>query len=216
MDVPGPPRRFFLLPPRKRRKGSKTTLLTLDAVRLSLELVNDSADACPALKSAVGAVVALCNLADRVAASSEDAKALAWRAVTILDIIYQSVDANNEIPSHLLHSIVQFEQLVIEIQTAMEATIKKKRVLRVLHLRRNEAQLAKFTAQLDSAAEAFTIGNITVQTMSLACIEDKILALARIEDKVESISAVASAVEHSNILLHDEIKYLRLTVVFLA
>ncbi|KAF7338976.1 hypothetical protein MVEN_01973800 [Mycena venus] len=206
MQVPGPSRRFFLFPQRKRWKDSTTARLTLDAVRTSLELINYSADICPPLKSAVGAVIGLCNLADRVAACDANAETLVWRSIAILDMIYNLIDVNKPIPSDLLQSIVHFEQLVVEIRTAMEDIMKKKRVPRVLHLRRNESQLAKFTARLDSAAEIFTIGSMTVQRMSLA----------RIEDKVETVSTVASALEHSNVLLRDQVKFLQLAIVFLA
>ncbi|KAJ7438868.1 hypothetical protein FB451DRAFT_1303067, partial [Mycena latifolia] len=112
--------------PLKRRKPPPEAVLTLDAVRTTLELVESSADVCPPLKSAVGAVVAVCRLTDRVAASAADAEALAWRAVEILDEIYNSVGARTPgaIPPHLLqwqlHSIV----LLTEIRDAMGDIIK--------------------------------------------------------------------------------------------
>ncbi|KAJ7196316.1 hypothetical protein B0H12DRAFT_1082042 [Mycena haematopus] len=177
---------------RKRRKEleeTPTALLTWDAVRTSLELVNGSADACPPLKSVVGAVVALCNLAERIAACDENAEMLAWRSVAIIDTIYNSIDPNDAIPTHFLDGFLQFEQLVNEIRTAMEAITKKKRFLRVLHLRRSESELDKFTKRLDSAAEVFMIRSVTVQTMSVA----------RIEDKVDNVAAVASTIQNSNV-----------------
>ncbi|KAJ6505401.1 hypothetical protein C8R45DRAFT_923690 [Mycena sanguinolenta] len=181
-------RRLLGLPRRKRLKEDSgdsptVTRLTWDAVRTALELLNDSADVCPPLKSAVGGVIALCNLAERLSACNEDAEMLVWRSVTILDTIYQSMDPDtNPIPAHLLDGILRFETLINEIRTAMEAITKKKRVPRVprvLHLRQNESQLAKFTARLDAAVEVFTIHSMTIQTLSLA----------RIEDKVEGVSA---------------------------
>ncbi|KAJ7863438.1 hypothetical protein B0H14DRAFT_468173 [Mycena olivaceomarginata] len=199
--------RFWTLSPvprRKRRKEFTTTLLTWDAIRTSLELVEKSADVCPPLKSAVGAVGALCDLADRMAASDANAEALTWRAFTILETIHNSIDSNKTVPPpHLLHSIVQFEQLLIEIRTAMEVLANENRVLRVLRLRRNESQLAKFTARLDLLAEMFTIGTMAIQTVSLA----------HIENTVQTVSAVASALEHSN---RNQVKFLQFTVVFLA
>ncbi|KAJ7661807.1 hypothetical protein B0H17DRAFT_1185126 [Mycena rosella] len=120
------PRRLFALYgffPHKRPKGATTrTALTLDALRTTLELVNGSADVCPPLKSAVGAVVGVCNLADRVAVFDTNAEALVWRSITILDTIYNSVDGTNPglIPPHLLHNIVQFEQLLTEIAIAID------------------------------------------------------------------------------------------------
>ncbi|KAJ7115362.1 hypothetical protein C8R44DRAFT_880666 [Mycena epipterygia] len=168
-------------PPHRRPKESTTSVyLTLDVVRTSLELVKDSADVCPPLKSAVGAVVA------RVAESDTNAETLAWRAVTILDTIYNSVDMtdpNAKIPPQLLHNILQFEQLVTEISTAMKSIAGKSPLHRVLHLRRNESKLAKFNARLDSAAQVFAIGTMTSQTVSLG----------RIEDAVEKVQSVVSS-----------------------
>ncbi|KAJ7082487.1 hypothetical protein C8R44DRAFT_823015 [Mycena epipterygia] len=210
MQAKRQPRRFFALrgfSPHTRPIGS--FLLTLDAVRTSLELVKDSADVCPPLKSAAGAVVAVCNLADRVAASDTNAETLAWRAVTILDTIYNSVDAtdpNAKVPPQLLHHLLQFEQLLTEICTAMKNITKKGRLHRAFHLRRNESQLAKFTARLDSTAQIFTIATMSSQTASLG----------RIEDAVEKVSSVSSALEQSNIHLRGQVRCLQLTVVFLA
>ncbi|KAJ7788639.1 hypothetical protein B0H13DRAFT_2174339, partial [Mycena leptocephala] len=180
--------RFWALSPvprRKRRKETTTTLLTWDAIRTSLEIVQQSADACPPLKSAVGAVIALCDLADRIATSDANAEALTWRAFTILETIHNAIDSNKPVPPHLLRSIEQFEQLLIEIRTAMEVLANENRVLHVLRLRRNESKLAKFTARLDYMAELFTIGAMAVQTMSLTHIED-------------TVQTVSFAVEHSN------------------
>ncbi|KAJ7913147.1 hypothetical protein B0H13DRAFT_2005431 [Mycena leptocephala] len=201
--------RFWALSPvprRKRRKESTTTLLTWDAIRTSLEIVQQSADACPPLKSVVGAVGALCDLADashslRIATSDSNAEALTWRAFTILETIDNAIGLNKPVPPHLLRSMEQFKQLLIEIRTAMEVLANENRVLHVLRLRRNESKLAKFTARLDSIAELFTIGTMAVQTMSLTHMED-------------TVQTVSFAVEHSNMLLGNEVKFLRNEVKF--
>ncbi|KAJ7128789.1 hypothetical protein C8R43DRAFT_1027164, partial [Mycena crocata] len=210
MQIRRRPRRLFTLKlygfsPHKRLKGSPTVCLTLDALRTSLDLVKASADICPPLKSAAGVAVALCNLADRVAASDSNAEALAFRAGMIIDTIYDCVDATSpDIPIHLLRRIAQFEQLLTEICIAMQGILKKGRLRRLLHLRLIESELAKFTARLDSAAESFTIGTITAQTVSIA----------RIGDAVEKDTTSSSALQHSNIRLHNEVRFLQLTVIF--
>ncbi|KAJ6542934.1 hypothetical protein B0H19DRAFT_1172454 [Mycena capillaripes] len=208
-----PRRRLFAsLAARERPKESPINVaaLTRDALRTSLELVKESSDICPPLKSALGGVVALCDLADRVAASNVDAATLAWRAVAILDTIYNAVDIGPDldakVPPQLLQNILQFEQLLSEIRTAMMKSIARKGCFRrVLHLRRNESDLAQFTTSLDSAAQVFTIGTLTAQTASLS----------RIEDAVEKVSMVSSALEQSNIHLRNQVTFLQLTVVFL-
>ncbi|KAJ7767694.1 hypothetical protein B0H16DRAFT_1716611 [Mycena metata] len=199
--------RFLALPPgprRKRRKEPTTALLTWDAIRTLLELIEQSADVCPPLKSAVGA---------RLATSDANADALGLRVFTILKTIHNSIDLEKPVPQHLLHSIGQFKQLLIEIQTAMEVLAKENHFLHVLRLRRNESQLAKFTARLELLAEEFTIGTMAAQTVSLA----------HIKNTVQTVSTVASALEYSNstlehsiTLLRSQVKWLQCTVVFLA
>ncbi|KAJ7452578.1 hypothetical protein FB451DRAFT_1409264 [Mycena latifolia] len=200
------PRRLLALQgfrPSKRRKSFPAATLTLDAVRTTLEVMESAADACPPLKSTVGAVVALCKI--RLAASNTDAGTLAWRAITILDTIYNSMDAKSPdaIPLHLVHHIVQFEHLLTEIRTAMESIQSQGRLRRLLHLRRNESQLATFTERLNSAAQVFTIGAMSSQTVSLA----------HIEAVVEKVS---SGLEQSNAHLRGQVRFLQITVVFLA
>jgi hypothetical protein len=50
-------------------------------------------------------------------------------------------------------------RLLTEIHTAMEGAVRahKNWFFRALHLRQNEAELAKFTSRFDAAAEAFTV-----------------------------------------------------------
>ncbi|KAJ6497629.1 hypothetical protein C8R45DRAFT_1093978 [Mycena sanguinolenta] len=197
MEAKGLSGRVLRLPRRRRRKEtSSTALLTWDVVRTSLELVNNSADDWLPLKSVVGAVVALCDLVDRVTACDESAETLTWRAVAILDTIYHAVDANDTITPHFLDGILQFEKLINEIRTKMEAITKKNRVLRVLH--RKSSQCNHFGHSCLSCA----------QTHNLDTKHD-LSDVTRIEDKVES---VPSTLEHSNLLLHAHVKFLQLAI----
>ncbi|KAF7339078.1 hypothetical protein MVEN_01984200 [Mycena venus] len=192
--------------PFKRRQRRPAEILTLDAVRTTLELIERSADICTPLKSAVGAVVGICSLVDRVDASLTDTEALAWRAIAILDAIYNSVGSrtSDAIPSDQLESIVQFEQLTNEIRYAMENIRIKGRINRLLRLRRNESQLATFAARLDSASQAFTIGALSSHTASLA----------HLEEMVEKVSTSSYSLEQSHNKLCAQIRYLQHTVVF--
>ncbi|KAK7021226.1 hypothetical protein R3P38DRAFT_2965842 [Favolaschia claudopus] len=203
MDLSALSTRLFPLTRRKRWKGS-TPPLTWGAIRDSLEVLNAGADFCGPFKSATGAVIALCNIVDRVAACDSKTEQLAFRAVTLLDTIYNAIPEQETIPSHLIPSIAQFELVVNEILVELKCgTASTNRMMRALRLRCTESKLAEFMERLDATAEAFTVKNMTLHTMSLV----------RIEAKVETIS---TALEHSNTLLHDQIKYLQLTVVFLA
>ncbi|KAJ7841103.1 hypothetical protein B0H14DRAFT_2587114 [Mycena olivaceomarginata] len=128
------------------------------------------------------------SLPQRVEASAVDAEMLAWRAFTILDEMYNSVGDTNPdtLPLQLLHSIFRFEQVLNEICDEMKCITTKGTMDRLLRLSRNESQLAKFTAKLDSAAQAFTIGLISSQNITLAFAVDK-------------FSTMSSSVEQSHV-----------------
>ncbi|KAJ7909051.1 hypothetical protein B0H13DRAFT_1878070 [Mycena leptocephala] len=121
--------------------------LSSDAIRTSLTLLKESTDVFPPLKSA------------RVSTSDEDARVLAWRAVGILDAIYNAVGegTSTTISPGMLQDVLKFEELLHEISTAMEAHLKPRWVRRMLQLRKHESQLVRFTSRLDAASEAFKV-----------------------------------------------------------
>ncbi|KAJ7479683.1 hypothetical protein FB451DRAFT_1365419 [Mycena latifolia] len=180
------------------------TALTLssDAIRTSLNLLKEAADVLPPLKSAAGGVLAVWDLADRVSASDENAQALAWRAVGILDAIYNAVGGGTSpIPPSMLADIVKFEVLLRKISIAMEEQLKQGRLRRVLHLRIRESRLARFTSRLDAASEAFKIGSSTRVELAVEKIQADVSATAA---DMSSTAALVVVVEQSNIRLRDE------------
>ncbi|KAJ6521653.1 concanavalin A-like lectin/glucanase domain-containing protein [Mycena vulgaris] len=216
--------------------------LSSDSIRTSLNILRDSADVFPPLKSAVVGVLAVWDLADRVSTSDENARALAWRAVGILDAIYNAVGGANSvsISPGMLQEILKFKQLLGEISAAMEGQLKAARSFRrVLHLRRHESQLAKFTSRLDAASEAFKIGSSTrvelvvnrgelavnrvervvnrgelvVNRVGLA-VNRVELAVDKIQADASSTAALAILLEENNIRLHGEVQRLRTVVLF--
>ncbi|KAJ7689722.1 hypothetical protein B0H17DRAFT_1066122 [Mycena rosella] len=222
------------LRPRGRQKGpvapaaahsSRSTAPTLgalssDAIRESLSLLKDSADAFPPLKSAVGGVLAVWDLAERVSASDENAQALAHRVTGILDTISKSVGKTGSVSPEMQREIDKFNALLDEISAAMKGHLKAGRLRRVLHLRRQESRLAQFTARLDAAAEAFKIGSSARTELASARIESTStrveLALEKIQANVSSTVTLAISLEQSNIRLRGEVKVLRQTqTVFL-
>ncbi|KAJ7479619.1 hypothetical protein FB451DRAFT_1239417 [Mycena latifolia] len=203
------------LRPRGRHKGrvasvatstDECTILALssDAIRTSLNLLKEAADVFPPLKSAAGGVLAVWDLADRVSASDENAQALAWRVVGILDAIYNAVGGGTSpIPPSMLADIVKFEALLRDISTAMEEQLKQGRLRRVLHLRKREGRLARFTSRLDAASEAFKLAVEKIQADVSATAAD-----------VSSTAALVVVVEQSNIRLRGEVQVLRTVVLF--
>ncbi|KAJ6532927.1 hypothetical protein DFH09DRAFT_1181913 [Mycena vulgaris] len=243
------------LRPRGRQKGRAAPMpppppdntapsflaLSSDAIRECITVLRDSADVFPPLKSAVGGVLAVWDLADRMSTSDENARALAWRAVGILDAIYNAVggaDSASIFPG-MLQEIVKFEQLLHEISAAMKGQLKAGRFRRVLHLRRHESQLAGFTSRLDAAAEAFKIGSSTRVELAVNRVELLVnrgelavnrvgsavnrvgSAVNRVELAVDKMQADASSLasraillEENNIRLHGKVQRLQTVVLF--
>jgi len=173
-------------------------------IREFLNLVKESTDVFPPLKSAVGGVLAVWDLADRVSEFDENAKALARRAVGIFDVIYTAVGGASAISPGMLQDILKFEELLREISTAMEALLELGPFRRVLYLRKHESQLARFASRLDAASEAFKIGSSTRVEM----------AVEKMQADFASTAALASALEDTNIRLRGEVQVLRTVVLF--
>ncbi|KAJ6476066.1 hypothetical protein DFH09DRAFT_1293207 [Mycena vulgaris] len=228
------------LRPRERHKGRAAPVpppldntapsflaLSSDSIRTSLDILRDSADVFPPLKSAVGGVLAVWNLADRVSMSDDNARALAWHTVGILDVIYNAVGGVNSasISPGMLQEIVKFEQLLHEISAAMEGQLKAGRFRRILHLRRHESQLAGFSSRLDAASEAFKIGSSTRGELAVNHVGSAVnrvgsavnrveLAVDKIQAGASSTAALAILLEENNIRLHGEVQRLRTVVLF--
>jgi len=209
----------------KRRVGSVATsshselttapflVLSSDAIRTSLTLLKESTDVFPPLKSAVSGVLAVWDLADRVSTSDEGARVLAWRAVGILDAIYNAVGegTSTTISPGLLQDVLKFEELLHEISTAMEAHLKPRWVRRMLRLRKLESQLVRFTSRLDAASEAFKIGSSSRVEVAVEKIQG---SSTRVEGTVERIQALAIGLEQFNSRLRGEVQVLRTIVLF--
>ncbi|KAJ7900535.1 hypothetical protein B0H13DRAFT_2275335 [Mycena leptocephala] len=190
-----------------------------EAIRTALALLKESTDVFPPLKSAVGGVLAVWDLADRISASDENAQLLAWRLVGILDTIYNAVTAEaSAISPGMLQDILKFEELLREISTAMAAQLKPGRFRRVLRLRKDESRLARFTSRLDAASEAFKIRSSTRVELTMQKMQADFSSTASVIEHtnvaVEKIQALTSVLEQANIRLRGEVHVLRSIVLF--
>ncbi|KAJ7030737.1 hypothetical protein C8F04DRAFT_1263642 [Mycena alexandri] len=77
----------------------------------SLTALKESADAFPPLKSAVGAVLALWEIAERAESSKSDAHDIVLRAKTVLDVIADAVPNPSSISEPMRRSIDCFTAL---------------------------------------------------------------------------------------------------------
>ncbi|KAF8206985.1 hypothetical protein K438DRAFT_1815486 [Mycena galopus ATCC 62051] len=120
-------------------------------IRTSLNVLKDSTHLLP-YKSAVSAVLAVWDFADRVPAFDEQ---LAWRALHIMITIFDAGGGGaGPVSAAVLNAIVTFEDLLREISAAMEEELEP-RWLRVLHMQKRESRLPPLVARLDVISEAF-------------------------------------------------------------
>ncbi|KAF8216968.1 hypothetical protein K438DRAFT_1798096 [Mycena galopus ATCC 62051] len=210
----------FLFPSRARLKTSPTTakltasLLSRtsstlpDILWTSVVALKESADAFPPLKSVVGGVIALCDIAERAKHSRAGARAIAYRTKEILDIIADAVPDASEISPSMLLSIERFALLLEEIKGSMEVIVFASGVSRVFHLNRDERVVQDIKTRLDEAYRDFLVSSTLrqeVQQTALA-VQQKEMHL-----KLKMVSATTSnlALDFQRLLL-----YARHTVLF--
>ncbi|KAJ7266380.1 hypothetical protein B0H12DRAFT_159313 [Mycena haematopus] len=188
--------------------------LSSDAIWMFLVALRESTDVFPPLKSAVGAVLAVWDLADRISAYDKHAQALAWRAASILYAMNSATRARSAGPisQGMLDAVLQFEGILCEICAAMEheAQLKLGPLRRVLGLQRRESRLVRFSAQLDAASDAFKIGCAARVEVAVAKIQADVAIIATSRDA----SSLALQLEQSNTRLRGEVRVLRIVVLF--
>ncbi|KAF7347082.1 hypothetical protein MVEN_01462200 [Mycena venus] len=117
--------------------------------------LSQSADAFPPLKSAVGGVLAVWDIAQRAKRCKSEARDIALRTKAILDVIADAVPDPSAIPQPMLRSIERFTVLLEEIRCTMEAISLAGSKWRIAHLNRNERVLQGIRSRLDDAYRDF-------------------------------------------------------------
>ncbi|KAJ7192679.1 hypothetical protein GGX14DRAFT_479842, partial [Mycena pura] len=197
----------------------RLTVESSDAIRTALTLLKESTDVFTPLKSVVGGVLAVWDLAERISAADENAQALAWRLVGILDAIYNAVGAGGSaISPGMLQDILNFEELLREISMAMAAQLKPGRFRRMLRLRKHESRLTRFTSRVDTAFEAFKIGSSTRIELTMQKVQGDLSSAASVIEHtnvaVEKIQTLTRELAQANIRLRGEVHILRSVVLF--
>ncbi|KAJ7751467.1 hypothetical protein B0H14DRAFT_433864 [Mycena olivaceomarginata] len=126
-----------------------------DLFSTALLALKESADAFPPLKSAVGGVLVVTDIAQRAKHSKADALDIAHRTEGILNVIADAVPDPSTISTPMLQSIERFTMLLDEISGAMEAIALCGRISRVVHLNRNERAMRDIKVRLDNAYHDF-------------------------------------------------------------
>ncbi|KAJ7187856.1 hypothetical protein C8R46DRAFT_3041 [Mycena filopes] len=150
-----------------------------DLLSTSLLALKESADAFPPLKSTVGGVVALWDIAKRAKRCKSDAADIAQRTEDIVCLIADAVPDPMAIPGPMLKSIEGFTYLLAEICATMEKIVLARWVPRVIYLNSTERTLQEIKSRLDDAYRDFqTASTLRVETQQAElAIRQKALAL---------------------------------------
>ncbi|KAJ7177042.1 hypothetical protein C8R46DRAFT_1078036, partial [Mycena filopes] len=194
---------------RVKRSSTPTTQAhnLSDVLWTSLLALQQSSDAFPPLKSAVGGVVALWDVAKRAKHSKADARGLALRAQEILGVIADAVPDPSTITPALLLSIQRFTVLLDESTHSVESIVFASSVSRVIHLNRDEQTIQHIQRRLDDAhADLLLASTIRVEVQQAA------LALKQEQTylDVKKVSLIADALAQDTLFLR------RITVVSAA
>jgi len=175
------------LPPDKWKPRIKRGSAACSDIALtSLTALLESADAFPPLKSAVGGVLALWNIVDRVKTSKEKAKALSQRAYEVLEALTDAVPDPSNISPSMLRSIERFDNVLIEACNGIAPLTKRRRLL---SLNRDEATLELFNRRLDESFQTFTIAGLTrVETQLLAIKADATVASQTLNNTLTTLT----------------------------
>ncbi|KAJ7474047.1 hypothetical protein FB451DRAFT_283891 [Mycena latifolia] len=145
------------LKPKVRHPSLSTT--RSDVLRTSLAALKESADGFPPLKSAVGGVVAIWDVAEGAKRSKADARDIAQRTEAILYVVADAIPDGSVIATPMLQSIERFTILLDEINGTMQQIAHAKTLSRVCHLNRNARTLADMRSRLDDAYRDFIVGH---------------------------------------------------------
>ncbi|KAJ7141616.1 hypothetical protein C8R46DRAFT_581795 [Mycena filopes] len=181
-----------------------------DVLSTSLLALKESADVFPPLKSAVGGVLAVWDIAERAKRCKSDAADIAKRTEEIICLIADIVPDPSAIPGPMLKSIESFTSLLTDICATMEKLLLSRGISRVMHLNSTERALQEVKSRLDDAYRDFLVAStlrVEVQQAEIA-VEHKALAV-QTHIAVEQFASVLKP-DISSVLF-----YSRLTV-FLA
>ncbi|KAJ7098826.1 hypothetical protein C8R44DRAFT_988677 [Mycena epipterygia] len=160
-----------------------------DILQTSLLALKESADAFPPLKSAVGGVVSIWDIAERAKHSKAEARDIARRTQVILDVVADAVPDGSAIPTPMVESIERFTLLLDEIQRTLEAVALSRTLSRVCHLKRNEHLLTDMKGRLDDAYRDF----MAASTLRLEIKQERTHStLVVLGEDVRKVSAVAN------------------------
>jgi len=147
--------------PHLRCRPRRFSSASCDVTLTSLRALKESADLFPPLKGAVGGVLALWDIVERVKRSKKRARDLRSRAIDVLYALNDAVEDPVHIPLGLRLGVDRFELLLNDICNSMEPLTKPSRRSWLLHMNRDEDMFETFDRRLNEASQCFVIGTVT-------------------------------------------------------
>ncbi|KAJ7572391.1 hypothetical protein C8J56DRAFT_1035363 [Mycena floridula] len=154
--------------PKLKTRWSRCRPMAMDIARTSLMALKESADAFPPLKSAVGSVLALWDIVEKMQSCKAHGQDLACRCVSILETL-AALDPTNISPE-MLKGIDGFKRLVTEIAQELSKHNRAMIFAQLAHLNRNLGRFETLSRKLDDASSLFvvaTAGRIEASTTQI-------------------------------------------------
>lgn len=202
------------LPPGGRPKPLITTKSTstfhaLPLVKDFVAGLRESADAFPPLKSVVGGVLYIWQLAEQVKSNRKQAEALAERAkelVTLVTDLMRLIDNPENMPPDMCLALELFASTLTEISTFMEQLSHQKGISRFLDRSKHQEQLSQYALRLSEVERDF-------QLCSIVRLEQRLYGLGR---DISEHCAVGRDIHSQMTLMDRKIQTLSFLVVFLG
>ncbi|KAJ7177046.1 hypothetical protein C8R46DRAFT_1078049, partial [Mycena filopes] len=143
----------------KLSSTSTTTNDISDALQTTLSFFEQSSDAFPPLKSVVGGVIALWDVAKRAKHSKADARGIALRAQDILQVMADAVSDSSAITPGMQLRIERFTVLLNNSRRDVESIALANSVTRVMRLNRDEEILQDIKRKFNEAHADFLLAS---------------------------------------------------------
>ncbi|KAJ7194638.1 hypothetical protein C8J57DRAFT_1739073 [Mycena rebaudengoi] len=178
--------------PRAKLKPPNRTPALPDVLWTSLHALKESADVFPPLKSAVGGVVAIWDIAERAKHSRTEARDIALRTKEIIDLIADAVPDGSETPPSMLLSIDRFTFALDEIRCGTEAIALSGSLSRLVHLNRHNRTIQGIKTRLDAEYRDFlAVSALRVEVQQAA----NALIQAQMQSDIKMVSASTDSLQ---------------------
>ncbi|KAH8813856.1 hypothetical protein DL96DRAFT_1561244 [Flagelloscypha sp. PMI_526] len=178
-----------------RGKGTRWWNSVCDVSVTFLEVVRDSADALPPLKSAAGFLTSSHKVVERMASVPRIVEDLQFRLATIDEKFHVLLPQTAMLDEDLVKRLTAYDMRLIEVNQELEALrTPKKTVTQLINLRRTESKLGSVSSKLDQAErDLYDLHALHSQRVSKAVCDDVASLHQAIHQTEEKLLLVVSS-----------------------